>query len=319
MALYEEDVFEDLAYEEAEGAAEAYDEFEEGEGFEEFEEFEEGEEGFDEFEEDAFLEGEEGFEEFEEFEGEEFAEGEEADEEFESGLAYALGAEDSDEFLRRLRGVFRRVVNVARRAAPVVGQIARTAAPILSLIPHPAAQVAGRVASVAGNLLSQGASEDEAMDAFAELAVRNRRAIPVVAAVTARNVLGPRAARMTPSARRQAVRVVTSAARTLVARGGPRAVRALPRIARSVRRTGAARRTPPTARPQIIRRTAARVATRPTLVRRLSRPTPQVRRVGSVLGGGVSTRGAPVRRGGPARPVRTFRIPGPTIITIRQA
>src|SRR5512144_280536 len=230
MALHEEDVFEDLASEEAEGEADAYEEFEEFEGMEGFEEFEQAEAG-EEFEEDGFEAMEqEGFEEFEGMEeGEDYGEMEAGDEEtFEDAMAYALGAEDTDEF-------FRRIARLARRAAPIIGRVARIAAPILSRIPHPAAQIAGRVAGVAGRLLPQ--AEDDALDAFAELAVRDRRAVPLGAGLVARTVVGRRGATMTPAARRAAVRTATRAARTLVQRGGPPAIRALPRIARSVRRT----------------------------------------------------------------------------------
>src|SRR5215831_13160451 len=200
MALQAEEIYEELGFDEAEGAAE---------GFEEEESFEEME-AAEEFEEDAFEEGEE-------FE----------DEAFEEGMAYALAAEDTDEFFRRLR-------RLARRAAPIIGRVARIAAPILSRIPHPAAQIAGRVAGVAGRLLPQAESEDEALDAFAELAVANPRAVPIVAGLAARTVVGRRGPMMSPTARRAAVRTVTRAAQTLVARGGPRAIRALPRIARTV-------------------------------------------------------------------------------------
>src|SRR5258705_153756 len=152
MALQAEEMYEELGFDEAEGAAEG---FEEEEGFEEME-------AAEEFEEDAFEEGEE-FEEFEE--GEEF-------EEFEEG------------------------------------------------------------------------------EGFEELAVANPRAIPMGAGLAARTVVGRRGPMMSPTARRAAVRTVTRAAQTLVARGGPRAIRALPRIARTVRRTAAARGTPAAARPQ---------------------------------------------------------------------
>src|SRR4029078_4505577 len=99
-------------------------------------------------------------------------------------------------------------------------------------------------------------SEDEALDAFAELAVRNRAAIPVVAALATRRVLGPVAVRMPAAARTQAVRTVRRAATQLVNRGGPTAIRALPRIANSVRRTAVTRRTPASVRASALARTA---------------------------------------------------------------
>lgn len=308
MALHEEDVFEDLAYEEAEGEADAYEESEEFEGMEGFEEFEQAEAG-EELEEDGSEAMEqEGFEEFESMEeGEDYGEMEASDEEtFEDAMAYALGAEDTDEF-------FRRIARLARRAAPIIGRVARIAGPILSRIPHPAAQIAGRVAGIAGRLLPQ--AEDDALDAFAELAVRDRRAIPIVAGLAVRRVIGPRVAAMPPAARRAAVHTIARAARTLMQRGGPQSVRALPKITRSVHRTAVARRTPAPARPQVVRRTAARVVARPGLVGRLSRPSPRARQVIR----------AALRRGGPGvgrvepgvRAGRIYRINRPVEIIVR--
>jgi hypothetical protein len=308
MAQQEADLYDELGFEEAEGF-EGFEGFEEGaEGFEEeaegFEEemegFEEEAEGFEEeaeeFEEDSFLRnilGAESEEEFEEGEG---------FEEFEEEMAYALGAEDSDEFFRRLR-------RIARRIAPVIVRVARVAAPILSRIPHPYAQIAGRVAGVAGRLLPQ--AEDEALDAFAELAVMQPRAIPLVAGIAARTILGRRGAMISPTARRAVVRNVERAARTLVRRGGPAAIRALPRIARTVRRTAVVRRTPATARPQVVRRTAARVASSPRLRRRLSRPLPRGRRIAR-----AATRTARRRVVGMGMPGRRFRLRGPVEVTV---
>jgi len=310
MALQAEDMYEELGFDEAEGAAES---FEEEEGFEEMDAADEFEEmdAADEFEEDS-LEAMEEFEEFEEGEGyEEFEEADSFEEDaLEEGMAYALAAEDSDEFVRRLR-------RLARRAAPVLGRIARVAAPILSRIPHPYAQVAGRIAGVAGRLLPQAESEDEALDAFAELAVMNPRAVPLVAGVAARTIVGRRGAMMSPTARRAAVRTVTRAAQTLVQRGGPRAIRALPRIARTVRRTAVARGTPAAARPQVVRRTAARVAATPRLARRLSRPLPRGQRIARAAVGRAGGPGLPGRAFRPmgGRPGRVLRLRGP--VTIR--
>jgi hypothetical protein len=266
MALHEEDRYEELGFDEAEGEAEG---FYEGEGFDEFEamdEFDEFDEG-EGFEEDEFAPAAQ-FDEFDEFEeGEGFEEFESDVDSLEDDLAYALGAEDTDEFFRRLR-------RLAQRAAPIIGRVARIAAPILSRIPHPAAQIAGRVAGVAGRLLPQAESEDEALDAFAELAVRNPGVTPIVAGLAARRVIGPRGAAMSPAARRMAIRAAIRAANTLQRRIGPAAIRALPRIVRSVRRTAVARQTPATARPRVVLRTAARITATPSVARRLSRPSP---------------------------------------------
>ena len=191
MALYEENLYEDLA-DEAEGAADAFDD-----GFEEYDEFDEADEA-DEFEEleaadvdaiDEFDEGDAaeemeaadlGDEDIDAYEDVDSLEGDE--EAFEAAMAYALAAEDTDEFFRRVR-------RFVRQAAPIVGRIARAAAPILRVIPHPVAQGAATAANLLGRLRFEGASEDEALEAMAELAARNPRVIPVVAGLAARTLV----------------------------------------------------------------------------------------------------------------------------------
>ena len=334
MALYEENLYEDLA-DEAEGAADAFDDgFEEYDAFDEADEADEFDEAdeleasdvdaFDEFDEgDAEMEAADlGDEDIDAYEDDSF-EGD--DDAFESGMAYALAAEDTDEF-------FRRVGRFIRRAAPVVGRIARAAAPILRVIPHPIAQGAATAANLLGRLRFEGASEDEALEAMAELAARNPRVIPVVAGLAARTLVRRAGAAMPTAVRRQVVRNVARAAQTLVRSGGPARIRALPRVVRSVQRTAATRRTPPAVRPRVALNTARRVAASPRLARRLSRPLPRgralVRR--AVAGGALrpgmrgpmmrGMRGAMMRgagmRGGIGRAGRSFVWRGPIRITM---
>src|SRR5712672_154411 len=322
MALYEENLYEDLA-DEAEGAADAfddgfdeYDEFDEGDEADEFDEADEleaAEDGFDEFDEgDAEIEAADfGDEDIDAYEDDSFEGDEDA---FETAMAHALAAEDTDEFFRRVR-------RFVRRAAPIVGRIARAAAPILRVIPHPIAQGAATAANLLGRLRFEGASEDEALEAMAELAARNPRVIPVVAGLAARTLVRRAGAAMPTAVRRQVVRNVARAAQTLVRSGGPARIRALPRVVRSVQRTAATRRTPPAVRPRVALNTARRVAASPRLARRLSRPLPRgralVRR--AVAGGalrpgmrGPMMRGmrGPMMRGagmrGMGRPMRSF-------------
>ncbi len=334
MALYEENLYEDLA-DEAEGAADAfddgfeeYDEFDEGDEADEFDEADEleaAEDGFDEFDEgDAEMEAADfGDEDIDAYEDDSFEGDEDA---FETAMAHALAAEDTDEFFRRVR-------RFVRRAAPIVGRIARAAAPILRVIPHPVAQGAATAANLLGRLRFEGASEDEALEAMAELAARNPRVIPVVAGLAARTLVRRAGAAMPTAARRQAVRNVARAAQTLVRSGGPARIRALPRVVRSVQRTAATRRTPPTVRPRVALNTARRVAASPRLARRLSRPLPRgralVRRAaagGRALRGGMrgpmmrGMRGPMMRgagmRGGIGRAGRSFVWRGPIRITM---
>ncbi len=290
MDRYDEEMFDELGFDEAEGAADSFDEMDEFDEADEGDEFDEADEG-DEFDEAD--------------EGDEYAEAEESDEEWDNALAFALGAEDTDEFFRRIARAARTVAGAVRRAAPTIGRIARAVGPVASLIPGVGTAIGG-VANVVGQLMADEASEEEALDAFAELAVRNRRAVPLVAALATRRVLGPAAARMPQQARVQAVRTVRNAANQLVARGGPTAIRALPRIARSVQRTGVARRTPAMVRPRVLAQTARRVAQRnPQLHRRLTRPLAPgrqvLRRTGAAVRGGMAP-GRAILRGAMPRP-----------------
>ena len=318
MDRYDESLFDEM--DEAEGPAAGFDEFDEMDEADEYNEFDEADEGdeYDEFDEgDEFDEADDDFDEmdetdefdegdefdqgdeFESFdEGDEFDEGEEFDEEaFDEALAYALGAEDTDEFFKRLfkgvRKVAGKVGKAVKRGAKAVGKVARVVGPIASMIPLPQAQAIGRVANVVGKLMADEASEDEALEAFAELAVRNPAARPIAAAIAARKVLGPAAARMSKAKRLRAIRTVRKATNTLARKGGPKMVRALPRIAKSVRRTAAVRRTPAPVRPKVLARTAIRVATRnPQLRKRLARPLPRGKRV-------IAQTAQAVRRGSP--------------------
>ena len=341
MDRYEDSMFDDLAFDEAEGASDSYDEFDEADeadGYEEADEgdeYDEAEEG-DEYETASYdeMDGGDAYDEGDEFdEGDGFDEGAEGDEEaWDEAMAYALGAEDSDEFIRRIARGVRRAATAVRRAAPTIGRIARAVAPVAGLIPGVGTAIGG-VANVVGQLMADEASEEETLAAFAELAVRNRAAIPLAAGLATRRVLGPAAARMPQAARVQAVRTVRRAANQLVARGGPTAIRALPRIANSVRRTAVARRTPPLVRPRVLAGTARRVAGRqPNLRRQLTRPLPAGRRVIQRTAAAVRAGAAPARNitriagvslggfggfGGSARGRRRIVTRGPAIISIR--
>ncbi len=326
----------ELAYDEAEGAAESFDEGDEFEGSDAFaedefdagDEFDLGEDAGDEIDagdEDAFVDSydEEAIDDFGDVD-EGYDEGEAS---LEEAMALALGAEDTDEFFRRAFGAIR---NIARRAAPIIGRVARTVAPIASAIPLPWTQGIGQVAGLLGQLRAEGASEEEAMDAFAELAAYDESVLPILAGLAARNVVGRNIARIPLGARRQIVRNITSAGRHLVRRRGPAAARALPRVARSVRRAAAVRRTPVAARPQLVARTAQRVARQPRLLQRLARPVPAararvarvIRRTGAPVRG-VGTIGRVANLGtvrsvsvGPVSRRRSWTVRGPVRITI---
>lgn len=336
MAAFDEELYEDLAYDEAEGMAEMADELGmDALGMEELEdEFDDFEDEFDEdaFDDDgAYFDAEfdagnfyDELDDYDSFDAEDelddyeddYFEGEDA---LDSVMAYALGAEDADEFFGRLfkglKKVAKKVVRGVRKAAPVIGKIAGGVSKVARLIPHPYAQAIGRVAGVVNKgarlvqrLRAEGASEEEALDAFAEMAARDPRALPIVAGLTARTVLKSKAATLSPRARKQVVKHMKGAAKTLVKRRGPAAIRALPKIARSVKRTAAVKGASAATATKAVKRTAAKVARSPALTRKLAKPSVMAKR-----------RVAKATQGGMGRGGRSYVISGPTRITISQA
>ena len=284
MAITENDVMEDLAYGESDSSADMLEDDYESFGGED--EYDFGADFGDEsdFSEDDF-------------------EADEADESIGNMLGGVLGVEDEDEFLGKL---FSGAKALIKKAAPIVGKIARGAAPILSMIPHPAAQGLGKVAGLLGKLRAEGASVEDALEAVAEVAVRDPRALPIVAGLAARSVMKNRAPMMPAHQRAQVAKSMTKAARTLIRTGGPKAIRALPKITRSVRRTAGARGTSAAVQPKVVARTAAKVAQNPQLLRRLSAPSPRAQSFVQRANGDFSG-----SNGG-----RTISVPGPATITI---
>jgi hypothetical protein len=258
-------------------------------------------------------------------------EGDEGDEDAADDLvADALEADDSDEFLRRLGGI-------ARRVGRGIGSVARTVAPIASMIPLPQAQLIGRIAGAAGRLLADGADEFEAIDELVESMDEEEvdAAAPVIAGLALRRAL-PAVARLARGQRRRIVRSVAQTARAAVRRAGPRAARVAPRVVAAVR--GAVRRRAVPARriPQVVRRIGAAVVRRPAAMRRvaarplvppprraIARPTATavVRRAVAPVTAAVRRAGGTVRGtapGGCARcgRMRQLRLRGPVSITI---
>jgi hypothetical protein len=301
---FETDVMDDLFYETAEGPAQMrYDEFEE----------------FD-AEEDAFDDFADGFEEMDAFAEADGYDALDALDAMEEAVTDALGADDTDEFLRRMRsrlqGLARGAVRVARRAAPVVGRIARTVAPIASAIPLPWTQALGRLSGVVGRLMADEADEFEALDEMFDWAEEEDAidaAAPVIAGLTIRSNM-PGVARLPRATRRQLVRSVTRSTLALARQQGPQAARAMPRVVQSVQRTARQRGLPARALPQAVRRATAQVARRPRMVRQLARPVTPTRARGGVARGGIV-------RGGAACPTcgrrRTYTLRGPVRLSIQ--
>jgi len=310
MSALEEELYEDLAYEEAEGMSDLHDEdlemdemdyYDEDE-FDDEDEYDEDEtsdyfdDEFDDFDEDDELDEYDDFDEEDEFEDEE-------EDAMDSIMAFALDSEDTDEFFkkffRRIKKVAKKVRRGVRKVKRFVGKAGRFAAPILSAIPLPQAQIAARVARMAGRLRAEGASEEEILEVMAEIATKDRRVLPIVAGLTAKTILKGKGTTMSFGARKKAVKDMKKAAKVLVRKQGPTAIRALPKIAKSVKRTTARKGTPTKAKLMIVKSTAMKVAKSPTMTRKLAKPSAKAKMLAKTV----------VK-------AKSYTIPGPAKITI---
>jgi hypothetical protein len=280
MATPENDALEDLAYGSAEGAADPweaggedqgeYGEYGEGGDLGEYGEYGEGGdpgefgEYGDAYEPDAG--------EYAEFGAEDGLGVEASPESVNQTIASMLGAESEDEFFGKL---VRGARNILKKVAPIAGVVGK----IAQFIPHPAAQGVAMVANTLSKMRAEGASTEDALEAVAELAARETRAVPIVAGLAARSVLKNSAARLPPTQRQQVTRAITRATTNLIQAAGPAAVRAVPRIVASVNRTAANNGTPPQARPKVLARTISRLAQNPSAVQNLSAPSRRARRI----------------------------------------
>lgn len=265
---YDDEFMTDAFDDEAEGLADFYDdEFED--------EFEEDE--FDEYEDD-YLEDESDDEDeyyaFDEYDG--FDEFDELDEEEEDALvdamAYALGAEDTDEFLGKIwkgiKKVGRRALKVARRVVPRVAK----------MLPGPWGALASTGMRLLKRLRYEGASEEEAMDAFVELAAYDEAAVPVVSALAIKSLGKSKVKRLPKSARKKLVRDITKATKQLIRRSGSKkSLRAIPILVKKVKRQASGRRMPVTAKVKAAKNTINKVSRSKRLTRKLAvRKTPQI-------------------------------------------
>lgn len=292
---FDTDVMDDLAYDAAEGPAErspTYDSYED-EFENEFDAYaddgddyitDEYDDSFEDDDDDEYEDefGEEGFDVYDEYEADGYDEFDAFDayegdmvDAFEDALADALDAEDADEFFKRLRRIARKVVSGARKGVRAIGKVARTVAPIAKAIPLPQAQAIGRIASVAGRLMADGADEYEVLDAMIDMAEEYDAfdaAAPMIATAALRKTT-PRLRRASKPARRSAVNAVSRSVKTLARRQGGSGARAAVRVARTVGR----RPIPTRAIAPTVKKITPKLARKPASVRKLSRPLSPMR------------------------------------------
>lgn len=329
MDTLDTDVMDDLMYDAAEGAAHGMDALE-GDAIDELDEGDLGDEGDDEFigrllggagrALGGLLGG--GGSDYDEGDtwddidaGDDTADyGDDVGDAIDDLVADAMDAGDSDEFLRRLG-------NIARRVGRGIGSAARVVGPLANMIPLPQAQLIGRLANVAGRLLADGADELEAVDELVDGLDDSEidAAAPVLAGLALRRVM-PAVARLARPARRQLVRGIARATRTAARRAGPRAARVVPRIVRTVQRAVRQRRIPPQALPRVVQRVTQQVVRRPQALRRLARPlVPTARRATPRGAVAPATARRPVAGAGvcPRCGGRHISTRGPVTITIQ--
>jgi hypothetical protein len=225
---------------------------------------------------------------------------------FEDAIADALDAGDSDEFLRRIRRIAGAAARGAQRIGRGVGAAARTIAPIARLIPLPQAQAIARVANVLGRTLADGADESEALEDLFDYAETEDvdAAAPVIAGLALRQRM-PGLARAPRNVRRQVVRGVTQATRTLTGRQGPAAARVVPALVQRVQRGVQRRAIPPRQAGAAVQRIAQRIARNPRAIQNLAQ------RARGIVG--RAPRGACPH----CRRSRSFTLRGPVQLTIR--
>jgi hypothetical protein len=211
--------------------------------------------------------------------------------ELEEAVTEALDAEDADEFLG---GLWKGIRSVARKVAPIVSQIA-------PLLPIPGAGMIGKAADVIGQVAADEADELDALDGVIEAADEADEfdaAAPIVAGLAIRKGL-PKVARLSHPQRKELVKATTAAARHMLRSGGADSVATLPAIVNHARRIAVQQGVPAHQLPHLVRRTAAKVAQSPQLVRRFARASAGLRTtqpMGMGMGTGMGRGGMMAQR-----------------------
>ena len=186
----------------------------------------------------------------------------------ETALVEALGADDTDEFFRR---VVRGVRRMAQGGSQSRGQ-ARVVSPVASALALSWPQAIGRVASVASRLMADGADAFEAIDTLVDLAADEDvmdAAVPAIATLAMHSTM-PRTSRLPTPVRQQLVRATTRTAHIFARQQGPQAMRALPAVLQAAQLTTRRQRLPPHALPRLIQRIGQRLSRNPHMIRRLA-------------------------------------------------
>jgi hypothetical protein len=195
-------------------------------------------------------------------------------------VAEVLQADDADEFLGGLR-------NVLKKVAPIISKVA-------PLLPIPGAGLIGKAADIVSKVAADEGDEMDAIDDLADLgdSVDSVDPVaPVVAGLAIKKAI-PTVSSLPHTARKQLVKATTAATKQVARHHGPAAAKAMPAIVRHAHRTAARAGAPASAVPHLVRKTAAKVARSPQLVRRMAQASHRMRGapgMGSMRGGSMGT------------------------------
>ena len=308
--MYDTDVMDDLFYESAEGpAVMGYgDEFDDD--FDDYDDFDDDDDDFDDddfddyddFDDDDDFDAYDDYDDYDDFDAYDAYDALDALDEV---VAQALGADDADEFFKKLVSGAKTVARAAKKAAPLLGKAARTVAPIASSIPLPQAQAIGRVAGLLGKLMFDGADEFEALDALADYADYMDdidAASSMIAGLSIQRAM-PGAKRLPKSKRLQLVKSVRKSTQQLGKRQGPKVTKAMPVLVKHAAKTTQKTGTPLT---KSIAKTTAMASKRPAAAKQIAK---NVSKVAKMKSGKVSKMGGKKRR---------YRLRGPVSITIHE-
>ena len=212
--------------------------------------------------------------------------GDEADtDQIDDAVAEALEADDADEFLGGLK-------NVLKKVAPIISKVA-------PLLPIPGAGLIGKAADIVSKVAADEGDEMDAIDDLADLgdSVDSVDAVaPVVAGLAIKKAI-PTVSTLPHAARKLLVKATTAATKHVARHHGAGAARVMPAIVRHAHRAAARAGAPASAVPHLVRKTAAKVARSPQLVRRMAQASHRMRgapgmgsmRSGSMRSGSMGT------------------------------
>jgi hypothetical protein len=201
----------------------------------------------------------------------------EAMDDMDDAVADILQADDADAFWGGLRKILHKVAPIVSKVAP--------------LLPIPGAGLIGKAADIVGKVAADDGDELDALDGVADIAddADSLDAVaPVVAGLAIRKAV-PAVARLPHHERKRLVKATATAAKHIARHHGPAGVLAMPAIVHHARRVVARHGAPVSQLAHTVRRTAAKVANSPRLVRRFAHASQRMRTVPALGGGALGT------------------------------